>query len=154
MSRNPPATIDDAYLAFIQEERSQGIAKSKHMTDDVHAFALRADRGRSVTDRNHIRHDKSTLFYSHCRRSRHEKATCFKIHGYPNWWEDRNRSRVVGTGRGVATGASGSTSSLPSHGRGGVRAHALLDVPGFVERPQGAGGQRCRISNPSKSRFC
>lgn len=43
LSRVPAPTIDEAYLAFTQEERSRGIARGKAEKEDVHAFALKVE---------------------------------------------------------------------------------------------------------------
>ncbi|KAJ9135039.1 hypothetical protein P3X46_032263 [Hevea brasiliensis] len=35
--------------------------------------------------------DTSKLFCEHCKHSRHTKETCFELHGYLEWWGDRNK---------------------------------------------------------------
>ena len=87
LSQQPPVTMDRAYQAFLQEERSRGISHSKGNTDrdDVHVFAVTSDRFKSST----IRRDKSKLFCSHCQRRGHDNAGCFLLHGYPEWWLDK-----------------------------------------------------------------
>ena len=41
--------------------------------------------------------DKTKLFCSHCKRSGHDNAVCFLLHGYPLWWLEK-----YGKKRGVA----------------------------------------------------
>jgi len=45
--------------------------------------------------------DKNHLHYTHCRMKKQNKETCFKIVGYPEWWENskpknRKAATVVG----------------------------------------------------------
>ncbi|KAF2308800.1 hypothetical protein GH714_019809 [Hevea brasiliensis] len=35
--------------------------------------------------------DTSKLFCEHCKHSKHTKETCFELHGYLEWWGDRNK---------------------------------------------------------------
>ncbi|XP_022030400.1 uncharacterized protein LOC110931309 [Helianthus annuus] len=42
---------------------------------------------RSEPQRDKDKEDKSKLYCTHCRMKRHTKETCFKIVGYPEWWE-------------------------------------------------------------------
>lgn len=36
--------------------------------------------------------EKMKLLCGHCKQRGHEKDDCFKLYGYPEWWEDRNKS--------------------------------------------------------------
>jgi len=42
--------------------------------------------GRHPSQRH--KEDKSHLHCTHCGMKKHTKETCFKIVGYPKWWED------------------------------------------------------------------
>ncbi|XP_042028907.1 uncharacterized protein LOC121775891 [Salvia splendens] len=33
--------------------------------------------------------DKSKLTCSHCGKKKHTRESCFEIHGYPEWWQER-----------------------------------------------------------------
>lgn len=39
---------------------------------------------------------------SHCKKSGHDLANCFKLNGYPEWWGERNKLPVnhAASGRG------------------------------------------------------
>lgn len=41
---------------------------------------------------NTERRDKTKLTCSHCQKSGYDSGTCFKIHGYPEWWPDKSRN--------------------------------------------------------------
>ncbi|GAA0142383.1 hypothetical protein LIER_42720 [Lithospermum erythrorhizon] len=92
LSRDPIASLDEAYNTLIQEENSRSIALGKIEKHHVHAFALQADRPRPLID--HV--DRLKLVCTHCLQSGHEVGSCFKLHGYPEWWEESNqRSRAA-----------------------------------------------------------
>ncbi|KAL0413647.1 UNVERIFIED_CONTAM: hypothetical protein Sradi_1566400 [Sesamum radiatum] len=37
--------------------------------------------------------DKRNIVCEHCHKSGHNKDTCFKLHGVPNWYKDLNEQR-------------------------------------------------------------
>ena len=47
--------------------------------------------------------DKSTLKCTHCQKTCHTKNKCFKLVGYPDWW-DHNRSAK--SQKGLSTAAA------------------------------------------------
>ena len=63
---------------------------------------------------------------SHCKQKGHEIATCFKIHGTPEWYEERLRARNVGRGDkgapATSRAAGGSTHVAGTAGSGAVTA--------------------------------
>ncbi|KAL2941838.1 Retrovirus-related Pol polyprotein from transposon RE2 [Bienertia sinuspersici] len=99
LSQQPPPTLDDAYQAFIQEERSRAIAHTKEK-EPAHIFALPSDRKQTQS-----KVDKSKLFCTHYRRSGHETSGCFLLHGYPDWWIEKSGK----TGGAVSSGQSATT---------------------------------------------
>ncbi|CAH9097619.1 unnamed protein product [Cuscuta epithymum] len=110
LAQNPLPDIDRALQAFQQEENSRAIARGKQSVAEVHAFALQPDRapkGRQDKDKT----ERPRPVCTHCRKKGHEIDSCFKLHGYPDWWEEKHRPK----------GASGSSAN-----RGGaVRTHAM-----------------------------
>ena len=94
LSTSPLPDLDRVYQACLQEEKSQGIARDRADKEEIHAFALQTARPKARVTRP----DKSKLYCSVCKRSGHDVNTCFKTHGYLDWWEDRNRG-VQGSAR-------------------------------------------------------
>ncbi|XP_021746663.1 uncharacterized protein LOC110712507 [Chenopodium quinoa] len=88
LSQQPPTTLDRAYHAFLQEERSRGIAQGHAQPGKVeaHVFALPSDR-RSLPSTSRV--DKSKLYCTHCKRTGHDNTGCFILHGYPEWWLEK-----------------------------------------------------------------
>ncbi|GAA0150973.1 hypothetical protein LIER_09793 [Lithospermum erythrorhizon] len=73
LSRVPVPSLDEAYQVFTQDEKSRGIARNKVDKVDVQRPGLIVQPG-------------------------HDNSTCFKLHGYPDWWEERNlhnRTRIL-----------------------------------------------------------
>ena len=86
LSTSPLPDLDRVYQACLQEEKSRGIARDRADKEEIHAFALQTARPKARVTRP----DKSKLYCSVCKRWGHDDNTCFKTHGYPDWWEDRN----------------------------------------------------------------
>ncbi|CAH9106014.1 unnamed protein product [Cuscuta epithymum] len=102
LSQPMPVTLDRAYQAFIQEEKSKDIARGKALMQETQAFALRVEQPKSRDERV----DKEKLVCSHCKKKGHEVGACFKLHGYPEWWMERNRN-----GKGTSSSRNGQGSS-------------------------------------------
>ncbi|CAH9079262.1 unnamed protein product [Cuscuta epithymum] len=102
--------LDQAYQVFLQEENSRAAARGKQPAPvvDVQAFA--------VTKARPDRAEKQKLICTHCKQKGHEVGNCFKLHGYPDWWDERNKNKgAVTTGNRDGTSGRG----------GGVRTHAI-----------------------------
>ncbi|CAH9057894.1 unnamed protein product [Cuscuta epithymum] len=111
LSQTPLPTLERAHQAFLQEENSRAIARAKQPAMiDVQAFAVTKGRQERV--------DKTKLMCTHCKQKGHEVGACFKLHGYPDWWEERNRTKNSTAGRG-----------------GGARAHAVTAATGSDPGP-------------------
>ncbi|XP_021755434.1 uncharacterized protein LOC110720688 [Chenopodium quinoa] len=92
LSQQPPTTLDRAYQAFFQEERSRGITQGHAQLEKVeaHVFALSSDRRPSQsTTRVGGYIDKSKLYFSHFKRFGHDNSGCFILHGYPPGWLEK-----------------------------------------------------------------
>ena len=113
LSRSPPITLDRAYQTLLQEEKSRDILRNKALNEDTKVFALRVERPTGRNDRV----DKMKLQCSHCKQKGHEVWSCFKLHGYPEWWADRNRhGKGAHSGRGTAVASSGGSSGATGAG--------------------------------------
>lgn len=120
LSQQPPTNLESSLEALLQEEHSRRIAKGK--ADEAHIFALPPDRWRASTERK----DKTKLTCSHCQKSGHDSATCFKIHGYPEWWGDKSR---IGKG-GANSSRMSSTTTHERNKAGNVRANYVSSTTG------------------------
>ncbi|KAA8515507.1 hypothetical protein F0562_018882 [Nyssa sinensis] len=108
LSTSPFPDLDRVYQACLQEEKSRGIARDRADKEEIHAFALQTARPKA----RFTRPDKSKLYCSVCKRSGHDDNTCFKTHGYQDWWEDRNRG-VQGSARPNQTPPPAAPPTIP-----------------------------------------
>lgn len=119
---------------LIQEEESKGIAKGKAGTDTVetHVFAVPVDRYKGGLDRWK---DKSEFSFSHFQKTGHDNCTCFKLHGYPEWWPDK--SRIGKGGNSLARQPVNPPADRTKFGvPAAVRANAVGSGSGGVSHPQ------------------
>ncbi|GAA0175479.1 hypothetical protein LIER_28646 [Lithospermum erythrorhizon] len=66
------------------DENSKTVVHKSAEPDSFYAFAIPSDRPLS-------RYELSKLNCTHCRQSSHDHSSCFKLHGYPPWWEERQQ---------------------------------------------------------------
>ncbi|CAH9146566.1 unnamed protein product [Cuscuta epithymum] len=91
LSQTPFPDLGCAHQAFLQEENSRAIACGKTVAAaEVQAFALKADRTARTRD---DKVERVRPVCTHCRQKGHEISTCFKLHGYPEWWEECQRAK-------------------------------------------------------------
>ncbi|KAJ0626012.1 hypothetical protein HanLR1_Chr01g0007141 [Helianthus annuus] len=91
--------------------------------------------------------DKSKLKCDHCGMMKHTKDQCFKIVGYPEWWNDGHKKGEKESGKAaVATSNTGDTGS-----GGNQQNYDGFDGVAFAGEPDNGGGNRSEIivSDPS-----
>ncbi|KAK5772682.1 hypothetical protein PVK06_048976 [Gossypium arboreum] len=67
--------------------------------------------------------DKLTLLCTHFHPKKHEVATCFELHGCPDWWlEKYGKPNIKSVNRGGKTGVVSSTQQV-SQDKGSMRAN-------------------------------
>ncbi|KAF5781204.1 putative RNA-directed DNA polymerase [Helianthus annuus] len=97
--------------------------------------------------------DKTHLKCDHCGMTRHTKAQCFKIVGYPDWWSDgHKKSKTTGPEKGTAAAAIGDQEGAAREGRnptgfGGVAAAAIGETDDVFSVTTGTGVER-KVSIP------
>ncbi|KAL2927200.1 Retrovirus-related Pol polyprotein from transposon RE1 [Bienertia sinuspersici] len=137
LSQSPPADLDRAYQALIQEERSRAIAREKAHVEASHAFAVQASRSRPPlsTARVSDHADKTSLVCSHCRKRGHDRDNCFELHGRPDWYNELllRQSRSTPNSSSTATRSdppvARSTAAVSrNQGQVSTRSHAVYDA--------------------------
>ncbi|KAL2926115.1 Retrovirus-related Pol polyprotein from transposon RE1 [Bienertia sinuspersici] len=132
LSQSPPADLDRAYQALIQEERSRAIAREKAQAEATHAFAVQSSRPRPPRSvpRAADQVDKSTLLCSHCRKRGHDRDNCFDLHGRPNWYNELllRRSRTSSSSPTAAPARSDNSRPPAAVSRGQNNASARANV--------------------------
>ncbi|CAH9086436.1 unnamed protein product [Cuscuta epithymum] len=121
LSHSPLPDSNRAYQAFLQEENSRGAARGKLVAVETNAFTLQADRQNKARQE---KAERTNRVCTHCKKKGHDVNSCFKLLGYPEWWEHRNRPNNGTAGRGgggvkthaVTTSGAGTSSSVESKG--------------------------------------
>ncbi|KAK4411815.1 Retrovirus-related Pol polyprotein from transposon RE1 [Sesamum angolense] len=101
---DPLPNVNKAYSIILRVEKQRQINLSLHEGNEGAAMFTRAGAykkdGQNKSDfkkRNFV--DKKNLRCDNCNRSGHDRNTCFKIHGIPNWYKDLTEQRKKdGTG--------------------------------------------------------
>ncbi|KAH7575065.1 hypothetical protein JRO89_XS02G0042500 [Xanthoceras sorbifolium] len=130
LSQEPLPSLNRTYQLLIQDERVR-LAKATPedtLSETALGFALRTDTGR---ERGRVdRLDRSHLVCTHCKKTGHEVTHCFKLHGYPEWYDDRMKTNGGGRGRGRNNG----------RGRSSARANTTVTIPVMGAADTVAGG--------------
>ncbi|XP_075489647.1 uncharacterized protein LOC142528484 [Primulina tabacum] len=121
LSQDPLPTLNRAFQQIAQDERVRGITHSTEEKPDAVGFAVRMDtRFKPRLDKT----EKAALICSHCHKSGHDIATCFDIHGTPDWYLEKYGSNLEGKGNLKGKPTTPSTKISAGRGRNGVRANA------------------------------
>ncbi|XP_062076002.1 uncharacterized protein LOC133780145 [Humulus lupulus] len=118
LSQDPLPSLNRAFQQISQEEWVRGITRITEEKPDVLGFAVRID------NKSKQRMDKAkraVLICSHCHKSGHDIATCFDLHGTPDWYLEK-----YGNNKGKPNVPS--TKLSAGRGRNGVRANATNPV--------------------------
>ena len=93
---DPLPTVDVAYATIRWEisRRRIMIGVSSPGLDPSEIGSGLAMKNKSLP-RNRENDDRQKLRCSHCGGSRHTKEGCFKLVGYPNWWDDLQRRKAT-----------------------------------------------------------
>ncbi|XP_071718218.1 uncharacterized protein [Rutidosis leptorrhynchoides] len=124
----PLPTVEGAYAAIRKENAHQNIFGTK--TDGTNNFGIgsgllapsssksKETEGQGLITKNHRRQDQSTRDKEHlrcteCGMKRQTKEQCFRIVGYPEWWNDGHRKgkAAVATATTAATKGNQETSN-------------------------------------------
>ncbi|GAA0169995.1 hypothetical protein LIER_24358 [Lithospermum erythrorhizon] len=91
LSRLPLPSLDEAYTVLSQDVDSKALARDKEISSSlpVHSFSIQAAPTPAAPYLD--RAERAKLMCTHCRQRGHDTTTCFKIHDYPDWWEERNK---------------------------------------------------------------
>ncbi|XP_043806668.1 uncharacterized protein LOC122721806 [Manihot esculenta] len=113
LNGEPLPTLDNVYSRLRGEKLRHAIhlplpSPATAGSDLVGAGLLA--KNRSDIDKSSLRDDKSSLKCTHCGGSRHTRDGCFKIIGYPEWWEENNIRKKKGKGQGAGNTATVTTS--------------------------------------------
>ncbi|KAG8650848.1 hypothetical protein MANES_07G073922v8 [Manihot esculenta] len=99
LNEEPLPTLDNAYSRLRGEKLHRAIHLPPPPPAIVGSNLVGAGllaKNRLDTDKSSLWDDKSSLKCTHCGGSRHTRDGCFKIIGYPEWWEENKIHKKKG----------------------------------------------------------
>ena len=117
---DPLPTVNKAYSTIQRVERQRQVTHTTMVSREVAACTNRASLGEigeletvnALVAKGKVRKDlrksKVPKFCDHCQKSSHEKDQCFKLIGYPEWYDDLKGRKKVGRPRLAANVTSSS----------------------------------------------
>ncbi|KAL0297760.1 UNVERIFIED_CONTAM: hypothetical protein Sradi_6828100 [Sesamum radiatum] len=95
---DPLPSVDKAYSLVLRVESQrqssiniQDVNNNAAMT--VRGTDFKRETGGKAFQQKKQYTDKKNLYCTHCTRSGHSKESCFKLHGYPEWFKDLSDKR-------------------------------------------------------------
>ena len=98
LNLDPLPTVDMGYATIRREVSRRGImthASSSGKIPSEIGSGLAVKHHRSNTSFRRDMEDKIYLKCSYCGGSRHTKEGCFKLIGYPEWWEEHRQRKTA-----------------------------------------------------------
>ena len=97
LNQDPLPTIEMAYAMIRRELARRGIMSTTSSLGGNPSEIGKglAIRGRSEASLRRDNGDRTYLKCTHCGSSKHTKEGCFKLIGYPEWWEEHKLRRAT-----------------------------------------------------------
>ncbi|KAK4394242.1 hypothetical protein Sango_1895000 [Sesamum angolense] len=127
---DPLLHVNKAYLMVLRVEQQRKVNLGFSDTGDgsaiqVKDYAHRANSGPKNFLRRKGGIDKRNLVCSNCNRQGHNKDTCFKLHGVPDWYKDLN-DQIRKSGATTRAYAVTECGHQISQDTGNMREHSLV----------------------------
>ncbi|KAL2236391.1 UNVERIFIED_CONTAM: Retrovirus-related Pol polyprotein from transposon RE1 [Sesamum indicum] len=135
----PLPLVNKAYSMVLRVERQRMV--NSEYSDAGEASAMKAyEYKHNSSLKNFARNgkgplDKRHLFCEHCNRNGHSKESCFKLHGFPDWYKELRDQRKKQSSNGRAYAVVDATqSSIEASNSNGVQLMSeLLDALRMVQ---------------------
>ena len=92
LATKPIPSLGNAYHLVAEDEQQRSIAGGKKPVSETMAFQASAKRGWTP---NRVGQRENKGHCDHCGRDGHTRDGCFKIIGYPEWWNVKNKREKV-----------------------------------------------------------
>ncbi|XP_037497816.1 uncharacterized protein LOC119371545 [Jatropha curcas] len=100
----PPPSISKAYSMIFNVAKQKKIQLSTNeITEIPAAMAVQTQRRTNIYESSRRNSgQKEDQYCTNCKTSGHTRASCFKIIGYPDWWEDLRQKRKAANAKANA----------------------------------------------------
>ena len=103
LSRVPLPTLEEAYNTLIQDEESKSLGRLNEEQTDAVSFAVQTNsRTRSLNDTRGSYENKVS---SNCGWKGHTSENCFRLIGYPEWYEEKQKNKLSASRGNSSSGA-------------------------------------------------
>ncbi|KAJ0808457.1 putative RNA-directed DNA polymerase [Helianthus annuus] len=90
LATKPVPSLGIAYHLVAEDEQQRTIAEGKKPTNETMAFQATTKRS-EPSNRNGQKEGKGNAHCDHCGRDGHTRDGYFKLVGYPEWWNPKNK---------------------------------------------------------------
>jgi hypothetical protein len=103
LAQDPTPNLRSTYAFVRREELRQAAMLTSPPQKSSTLMTIQHSPSALVSSRSWKPEDKESLFYTHCKGTKHTRETCFKLNGYPNWFRKK--------GEGLSRHKGGKTDS-------------------------------------------
>lgn len=144
---HPPSVLPSQGVGF--ELTTKGPVHRSKGPGDLIKIPQGRGKGRGTTSQSGYpssREEKNNLICSHCGQRRHTVEQCFKLHGFPDWWETHKAALKLQERGKVSIAKTCDGQEDGSHGNGGEKEEHQSNVP---ENSGIQGGRKGAGENPT-----
>ncbi|KAL3538286.1 hypothetical protein ACH5RR_001652 [Cinchona calisaya] len=130
LNTHPVPSLAEAYAMVRREIRQQTVMNDGGIPDQMAGGVGLAMKSRSDSQSSpreffpaspwnksgNNKRNANAQKCEHCGGSKHTKETCFKIHGFPEWWSEYQKKKKGDSGKVAVSAASGNTENVASGG--------------------------------------
>ncbi|CAM8954310.1 unnamed protein product [Rhodiola kirilowii] len=94
MAQDPLPPLNKVYSLVIQEERLKTVVTSREFPTDSLALAARShSKSANSSSQTSSSQSRKTFVCSHCGKKGHDKTSCYKLIGFPDWLKEKITAR-------------------------------------------------------------
>ncbi|KAL6350723.1 hypothetical protein AAG906_028185 [Vitis piasezkii] len=115
----PFPTVEQAYAHVPNdgEEAAGAVLASRSLKQGPSTAANSLSLNRKFNSISKSNGPSNDMKCSHCGNSKHTRDTCFKLHGYPDWWHElqaKSKNAANGTGKAAIASTESQLSLIPT----------------------------------------
>ncbi|KAF7814664.1 metal tolerance protein C4 isoform X2 [Senna tora] len=158
LNLDPLPSVNKAYSMVMRVEKQRQINMGiLNGNENVVALMTNAYQGKNERDKGGFNkkkeQSKRDKYCEHCRTTGHTKDTCFKIHGYPDWFKELREKRAA-SGKKQAVNACGDlTTETTNDAESSTKKDLANMVSYLLKEVQRMGKTKAPATNDEQSNF-